>query len=146
MAFESSQDAFLDSVSRPGKQQAEPDHVGDNPWREEERTPRKHGHTIHDGLPWYTPIREIMPQPPHGPESLHARQPRTRDTRKDDRADRGPKTYQLAHLNQKGQFQQGNDDEEEGEPPKNAHDAIIPRAGGIGPAGRHLLGVLDGHS
>ena len=58
------------------------------------------------------------------------RQPRTHDTRKHDQADRGPISDPLAHLNQKGQFQQGNDDEEKGEAPKNAHGAIIPRSPG----------------
>ena len=72
VALESSHDASLDGVPRPGEQQAEPDQVGEDPWREQKRAPCKHGHTIHDGLPRYTPIREIMTQPPHGAESLHA--------------------------------------------------------------------------
>ncbi len=60
MAFESGHDPFLDRVPRPGEQQAEPDQVGDNPWRKEKRAPREHGHTIHDRLPRYTPIGEVM--------------------------------------------------------------------------------------
>jgi hypothetical protein len=66
-ALESSHDAFLDGVPRPGDQQAEPDQIGEDPGREEKRTTGQHGHTIQDGLPRYSPIREIITQPPHGP-------------------------------------------------------------------------------
>ena len=113
-AFQPSHDSSLDGVPRPGEQQTEPDKVGEDPWREEQRTPRKHGHPIHDGLRRNAPILEVIAQPPQGPESLLARQPSTRDTRKDDQSDRGPKPDHLAHLNEKRQFQERHDDEEEG--------------------------------
>jgi len=83
-ALESGHDALLDEVPRPGDQQAESDQVGQDPRREEERPPRKHGHTVHDGLPRYPPIREIMAQPPHGPEPLRTRQHGTPNTSEND--------------------------------------------------------------
>ena len=130
VAFESSHDAFLDGVPCPREQQAEADQVGEDPRRKEEGTPRKHGHPIHDGLRRNAPIRKVLLQLPQGPEPLLAGQPGTRDPRKDHQADGRPKSDQLAHLNQKRQFHEGNDDKKEGEPPENTHGAIIPPPGG----------------
>ena len=72
-------------------------------------------------------LGEVVAQPPDGPESFHSSHPGTRETREDDQGDRRPKTYELAHLNQKRQFQEWNDHKEKGETPENAHDALIPR-------------------
>lgn len=121
-------------MSRWGKEKEEPNQIGNDAWREEERSANQYGSPVHERLRRGTAARQFGPQIQKCADALLPRHPRPRHPCKEHEAECRPEPHDLTEANEESELENRHDYKQNCQATKDIHGAFLPGEGVFGPS------------